>query len=71
MRGHRCKNPFRKKRSDAKTLHKLINNGKELTSQKDILEEVKSFYDNMYTEQNIDIEKMKTMSKNVTVKLYI
>ena len=58
-----------KKRSDAKTLHKLINNDKEFTSQKDILEEVKSFYENMYAEQNVDKEKMKTMSKNITVKL--
>ena len=48
-----------KKRSDAKTLHKLINNGKEFTSQKDILEEVKSFYENMYAEQNVDNEKIK------------
>ena len=58
-----------KKRSDAKTLHKLINNDKEFTSQKDILEEVKSFYENIYAEQNVDKEKMKTMSKNITVKL--
>ena len=58
-----------KKRSDAKTLHKLIINDKEFTSQKDILEEVKSFYENMYAEQNVDKEKMKTMSKNITVKL--
>ena len=32
-------------------------------------EEVKSFYENMYTEKNVDIEKMKTMSKNIKVKL--
>ena len=50
-------------------LHKLVNNEKELTNQKDILEEVKSFYENMYTEKNVDIEKMKTMSKNIKVKL--
>ena len=58
-----------KKRSDAKTLHKLVNNEKEFTNQKDILEEVKSFYENMYAEKNVDIEKMKTMSKNIKVKL--
>ena len=58
-----------KKRSDAKTLHKLVNNEKEFTNQKYILEEVKSFYENMYTEKNVDIEKMKTMSKNIKVKL--
>ena len=55
---------------DAKTLHKLVNNDKEFTNQKDILEEVKSFYENMYTEKNVDIEKMKTMSKNIKVKFY-
>ena len=58
-----------KKRSDAKTLHKLVKNDKEFKKQKDILEEVKSFYENMYTEKNGDIEKMKTMSKNIKVKL--
>ena len=58
-----------KKRSDAKTLHKLVKNDKEFTKQKDILEEVKSFYENMYTEKNVDIEKMETMSKNIKVKL--
>ena len=58
-----------KKSSDAKTLHKLANNEKEFTNQKDILEEVKSFYENMYAEKNVDIEKMKTMSKNIKVKL--
>ena len=62
-----CK--FREKRSDAKTLNKLVNHEKEFTNQKDILEEVKSFYENMYTEKNVDIEKMKTMSKNIKVKL--
>ena len=58
-----------KKRSDAKTLHKLAKNDKEFTKQKDILEELKSFYENMYTEKNVDIEKMETMSKNIKVKL--
>ena len=50
-------------------MHKLVNNDKEFTNQKDILEELKSFYENMYTEKNVDIEKMKTMSKNIKVKL--
>ena len=50
-------------------MHKLIKNDKEFTKQKDVLEEVKSFYENMYTEKNVDIEKMKTMSKNIKVKL--
>ena len=50
-------------------MHKLVKNDKEFTKQKDILEEVKSFYENMYTEKNVDIEKMKTMSKNIKVKL--
>ena len=58
-----------KKRSDATTLHKLVKNDKEFTKQKDILEEVKSFYENMYTEKIVDIEKIKTMSKNIKVKL--
>ena len=58
-----------KKRSDGKTLHKLVKNDKEFTKQKDILEEVKSFYENIYTEKNVDIEKMETMSKNIKVKL--
>ena len=50
-------------------MHKLVNNEKEFTNQKDILEEVKSFYENMYTEKNVDIEKMKTLGKNIKVKL--
>ena len=50
-------------------MHKLVKNDKEFTKQKDILEEVKSFYENMYTEKNVDIEKMKTMSKKIKVKL--
>ena len=50
-------------------MHKLVKNDKEFTKQKDILEEVKSFYENMYTEKNVDIEKMKPMSKNIKVKL--
>ena len=50
-------------------MHKLVNNEKEFTNQKDILEEVKVFYENMYTEKNVDTEKMKTMSKNIKVKL--
>ena len=50
-------------------MHKLVKNDKEFTKQKDIFEEVKSFYENMYTEKNVDIEKMKTMSKNIKVKL--
>ena len=54
---------------DANTWHKLVNNEKEFTDQKDILEEVKSFYENMYTEKNVDIEKMKIMSKNIKVEL--
>ena len=54
---------------DAKTLHKLVNGDKEFTNQKDILEEVKYFYENMYIEQNVEIEKMKTMSKNIKVNL--
>ena len=58
-----------KKKSDAKTLHKLVKNDKEFTKQKDILEEVNSFHENMYTEKDVDIEKMKTMSKNIKVKL--
>ena len=58
-----------KKRADAKTLHKLVNNVKEFTNQKVILEEIKSFYENMYTEKNVNIEKMKTMSNNITLKL--
>ena len=54
---------------DAKTLHKLVNGDKEFTNQKDILEEVKYFYENMYIEKNVEIEKMKTMSKNIKVNL--
>ena len=50
-------------------MHKLVKNDKEFTKQKDILEEVKSFYENMYTEKNVDIERMKTMRKNIKVKL--
>ena len=42
---------------------------RNLQVKKDVLEEVKSFYENMYAEQNVDKEKMKTMSKNITVKL--
>ena len=58
-----------KKRSDAKTLHKLINNGHEYTKQGDILKEIKAFYANMYAEQNVDDDKMKIMSQNITMKL--
>ena len=50
-------------------MHTLVNNEKEFTNQKDVLEEAKSFYENIYTEKNVDIEKMKTMSKNIKVKL--
>ena len=58
-----------KKRSDAKTVHKLIDNGHEYTRQGDILKEIKAFYANMYTEQNVDDDKMKIMSQNITMKL--
>ena len=58
-----------KKRSDAKTLHKLVINGTEYTSQREILEKTKSYYETMYTEQIIDEEKMKKMNENISVKL--
>ena len=52
-----------KKRSEAKTLHKLNTERKEITNQKEILNEVRSFYEKLYTEQIVDDDKMEQMSK--------
>ena len=58
-----------KKRSEAKTLHKLNTERKEITNQKEILNEVRSFYEKLYTEQIVDDDKMEQMSKNISAKL--
>ena len=58
-----------KKRLEAKTLHKLVTDRNKITNQKEILNEVRSFYETMYTDQAVDEEKMKQMSNNVTLKL--
>ena len=48
---------------------KLVTDRNEITNQKEILNEVRSFYETMYTNQAVDEEKMKQMSKNITLKL--
>ena len=40
-------------------LHKLVTDRNEISNQKEILNEVRSFYETMYTEQAVDEEKMK------------
>ena len=37
-----------KKRSEAKTLHRLVTERNEITNQKEILEEVRRCYEKMY-----------------------
>ena len=60
-----------KKRSDAKTLHKLKTDMIEINDRKEILNEVRSFYEKMYTEQIVDEEKMNQMINNISVKLNV
>ena len=43
----------------------------EITDQKEILNEVCSFYENMYTEQIVDEDKMNQMINNISVKLNV
>ena len=50
-------------------MHKLVTDRNAITNQKEILNEVRSFYETMYTEQAVDEEKMKQMSNNITLKL--
>ena len=60
-----------KKRSDAKTLHKLKTDMVEINDRKEILNEVRSFYEKMNTEQIVDEEKMNQMINNISVKLNV
>ena len=50
-------------------MHKLVTDRNEISNQKELLNEVRSFYETMYTEQAVDEEKMKQMSNNITLKL--
>ena len=43
----------------------------ELNDRKEILNEVRSFYEKMYTEQIVDEEKMNQMINNISVKLNV
>ena len=61
----------KKKRSDAKTLHKLKTDMVEITDRKEILNEVRSFYEKMYTEQIVDEDKMNQMINNISIKLNV
>ena len=50
-------------------MHKLVTDRNKITNQKEILNEVSSFYETMYTEQAVDEETMKQMSNNITLEL--
>ena len=58
-----------KKRSEAKTLHRLVTERNEITNQKEILEEVRRFYEKMYNKQDVDNNRMDQMIKNISAKL--
>ena len=43
----------------------------EITDQKEILNEVRSFYEKKYTKQIVDEDKMNQMINNISVKLNV